>query len=152
MENSRLKKGVFWPFAKTVERKRKRDRDSQGAADGATVLYSYDNAGNIVSTDGPALTAPARSSSTGTARVGRGSNQFRAGGAAGAAVGSQSLVGAGTADIVAALQGDAYLALEGAEPLVDLRTVLPDLDGPDVVCQQPWPSFMESRTSREHVS
>lgn len=62
------------------------------------------------------------------------------------------MVGAGTADIIAALQGDAYLAIEGAESLVDLRTVLPDLDGPPMVCQQSWPSFMETATSKDHVS
>ena len=132
-----------------VERKRKRDRESHGAAD-TTVLYSYDNAGNIVNSDGPTSAAPARTGSTGAPRTGRGSNQFRAG-AFGGAAGPQSMAGAGTADIVAALQGDAYLALEGAEPLIDLRTVLPDLEGPDVVCQQPWPSFMETRTSKDHV-
>jgi len=138
-------------FLNAVERKRKRDRETQGAAD-TTVLYSYDSAGNIVNADGPASAGPARTGSTGAPRAGRGSSQFRAGAGAGAGAGPQSLAGAGTADIVAALQGDAHLALEGAEPLVDLRTVLPDLDGPDVVCQQPWPSFMETRIPRDYVS
>jgi len=138
-----------------VDRKRKRDRDreSQAAAtDAAVVVYSYDNAGNVVNTDAGATvggsTLARSASAPGPSRVGRASNQFRAGTSGAGSLGASH--GRGTADIVAALQGDAYLSLEGTEPLLDVRTVVPELDGPDYVCQQAWPSFMESAQARTY--
>ena len=137
-----------------MDRKRKRDRESQAAAtEASVVVYSYDNAGNVVNTDSGATAggggALARSASApAPSRAGRSSNQFRAGTSAAGSLGASN--GRGTADIVAALQGDAYLSLEGTEPLLDVRTVVPELDGPDYVCQQAWPSFMENAQARTY--
>lgn len=145
---------VFTVFF-SVDRKRKRDRDRESqaaAADATVVVYSYDNAGNVINTDASAAagggTLARSASAPGPSRAGRSSNQYRAGASAAGSVGAGG--GRGTADIVAALQGDAYLSLEGTEPLVDMRTVVPELDGPDYVCQQAWPSFMDSAHARAH--
>ncbi len=143
-----------------VDRKRKRDRDRESLAAGETqVVFTYDSAGNVINSDTTAAAPAGRSGTSSGPRTGSrggGGNQHRnaagtTGGAAGGG-GLHGMGGAGTADLVAALQGDAYLAIEGAEPLLDLRTVLPELDGPSVVCQQPWASFMESRSSQEQQS
>ena len=138
----------------TDDKKRKRDRDrelQQSAGESSEppmIVYTYDANNNIIPNPPAPTAAPARSSS--------GRNTSRGGG--GGARASNSGIAAATfdptltnAEIYAALVAENQLLDEPIVPAVELRVIPPAVEGPPVICQPAWPSFMEAKPNFEQV-
>jgi len=149
--------GVVEPISamgkKINDKKRKRDRDrelQQSAGESSEppmIVYTYDANNNIIPNPPAPTAAPARSSS--------GRNTSRGGGGGGARA-SNSGIAAATfdptltnAEIYAALVAENQLLDEPIVPAVELRVIPPAVEGPPVICQPAWPSFMEAKPNFE---
>jgi hypothetical protein len=143
---------VLWRAVHVGEKRRKRDRDREAAqaaaseaADAPMVTFAYDGNGNLLPTAPGAVAAP-KAGGRSRASAGRAGQGIPAAGAYDPTLSH--------AEVFAALLVEHQMVDEApavAAP-VEQRVIPSSLEGPAVISQPAWPSFIEATPIFEQVS